>query len=382
MITGIVPARAGSKGIPHKNVRLMAGEPLVTHVLRNAVLCNRLDRVVVATDDPAVEGLVARFAHPSVVSFRRSASSSIDEASTEEVMQEVLRELPNIEVLVLLQATSPLTTSVDIDGTIALVTDGGYDSALTVAPSKRFLWVEDERGWIPVNYDYKSRPRRQAFDDPFYVENGAVYATRTAAFAESGSRISGRIGAFVMHSSTYHEIDTVADWHIVESEILRRQVPEPARDVPHLLIVDVDGVLTDSGMYYGEGGEELKKFNTRDGKAFELCRSLGIKTAILTSEDSHAVRRRGEKLGVDACVTASTNKLADAARLSASLSIDMADIAFIGDDVNDLALLREVGWSFCPSDAVEIVRRSVSCVCRKAGGAGVVREVVDMWMRI
>jgi YrbI family 3-deoxy-D-manno-octulosonate 8-phosphate phosphatase len=144
-----------------------------------------------------------------------------------------------------------------------------------------------------------------------------------------------------------------------------------------ILFMDVDGVLTDGGMYYSEEGEVLKKFNTRDGMGIQLAREKGIIPVIITKERSPIVEKRAEKLQVKEVYTGVEDKLEKALEVLSRHHLSFGEAAFIGDDINDIPLLLKVGISFCPADAAEDVKRAVTRVCKKNGGEGVVREVVD-----
>lgn len=144
-----------------------------------------------------------------------------------------------------------------------------------------------------------------------------------------------------------------------------------------MLITDCDGVLTDGGMYYSEAGDEIKKFNTKDGMAFQILREHGILTAVITGEDRELVKRRAEKMQVDELRMGIKDKLREVETLCGKYEISWDDIAYIGDDINDLDVIMHVGTSFSPSDGMEIVRRNVSYKCRSRGGEGVVREVAE-----
>lgn len=141
---------------------------------------------------------------------------------------------------------------------------------------------------------------------------------------------------------------------------------------------DVDGVLTDSGMYYDQNGNELKKFNTRDGKGFELLRNAGIKTAIITSEDTRIVSQRAKKLKVDYLYQGSNRKQKDLKEICEKEGIPLANVAYIGDDVNDLEALQAAGFSACPSNADDQIIRNVNYVCNLEGGAGCFRELANL----
>jgi YrbI family 3-deoxy-D-manno-octulosonate 8-phosphate phosphatase len=145
-----------------------------------------------------------------------------------------------------------------------------------------------------------------------------------------------------------------------------------------LFATDVDGVLTDAGMYYAESGDEWKKFNTRDGMGLKLLQRAGIVTAFVTMEDTKMVARRAAKLGIPELHQGARDKLSVLRDMAARHGLTLEEIAYIGDDVNDLEALRAVGFSAAPADGMPPVLNVVDYVCRKKGGEGAVRELVDM----
>lgn len=145
-----------------------------------------------------------------------------------------------------------------------------------------------------------------------------------------------------------------------------------------LFASDVDGVLTDAGMYYAESGEELKKFHTRDGMGFKLLQRAGIITAVMTMEETAMVARRGEKLGIPEVHQGVQDKCSALQAIIARYGFSLEDVAFIGDDVNDLRALKAVGFSAAPADAMPLIVRSVHYVCKKKGGEGAAREVIEL----
>jgi len=145
-----------------------------------------------------------------------------------------------------------------------------------------------------------------------------------------------------------------------------------------LFATDVDGVLTDGGMYYGESGEEMKKFNSRDGMGIKLLQEKGLITAIITMEQTKLVARRAEKLGIPEIHQGIRDKLAMLQKLVSKYGMTLNEAAYMGDDINDLAALEAAGFSGAPADCADIVHPSVHYVCRHKGGEGAVREVVDL----
>ena len=145
-----------------------------------------------------------------------------------------------------------------------------------------------------------------------------------------------------------------------------------------LLAMDVDGVLTDAGMYYSESGDELKKFNTRDGMGIKSLQAAGLVTAFITKEKTAIVERRGQKLAVPEVHQGIDDKLAALTMLAQKYGLSLEQVAYIGDDVNDLDALRAVGFSAAPADAMPSILQAVNYICAKKRGEGAVRELADL----
>lgn len=145
-----------------------------------------------------------------------------------------------------------------------------------------------------------------------------------------------------------------------------------------LFATDVDGVLTDAGMYYSESGDEWKKFNTRDGMGIKLLQKAGIITAIVTQERTRLVARRAEKLAIPELHQGVMDKLSVIREMAARHRLSLQQVAYIGDDVNDIEALKAVGFSAAPADGLPQVLKVVDYICRQKGGEGAVRELVEM----
>jgi YrbI family 3-deoxy-D-manno-octulosonate 8-phosphate phosphatase len=158
---------------------------------------------------------------------------------------------------------------------------------------------------------------------------------------------------------------------------LTPDVRERARKV-RLIAMDVDGVLTDAGMYYTETGDELKKFNTRDGMGVALAREAGLKTAILTGESTQLVARRGAKMRIDHVFIGVTDKLTCMKELLSQLDLTLEQVAYIGDDVNDYELLCHVGLAAAVRDASRLPKSVAHLVTEAKGGEGAVRELCEI----
>jgi len=145
-----------------------------------------------------------------------------------------------------------------------------------------------------------------------------------------------------------------------------------------LFATDVDGVLTDAGMYYSESGDEMKKFNTRDGMGIKLLQRAGIITAIVTQERTKLVAWRGEKLTIPEVHQGVMDKLSLVREMAERHRLSMEEVSYIGDDVNDVTTLEAVGFSATPADGMPQAAAVVDYVCAKEGGDGAVREIIEM----
>ncbi len=137
-------------------------------------------------------------------------------------------------------------------------------------------------------------------------------------------------------------------------------------------------MLTDAGMYYTEAGDELKKFNTRDGMGLKRLQKAGLLTAIVTQEHTKLMARRAAKLTIPEVHQGVMDKLSCLRELAARHGLTLDQVAYIGDDVNDLAALRAVGFSAAPADALPPILKAVHYVCRQKGGEGAVRELAEL----
>lgn len=380
MVIAFIPVRGGSKSIPLKNIKPFCGKPLVCWNIEALENCPEVDEIIVATDSDKIEETVAAQAYKKTKVYRRSAENACDTASTESVMLEYIHyaQLPNDDIFMLVQATSPLTETIHFTEALATYREGEYDSILTCVRNYRFFWNEDGTS---MNYDYKNRPRRQNFSG-MLMENGAFYINKVENILESGNRLSGHIGIYEMPEYTATEIDEPDDWIVLEN-LMRKHVLSKRKETKKpikLFLCDVDGTLTDGGMYYSENGDELKKFNTRDGMGFQLLREADIKTGIITSEDTKIVENRAKKLKVDFLSQGKRNggKLAVAKEICEQLGITLDEVAYIGDDVNCVELLEAVGLKACPADACKEVKAIDGIrVMTKKGGEGCVREFIE-----
>lgn len=370
----LVPLRGGSKSIPKKNIKYIAGKPLCAWALEAAVQSKIFDRIIVSTDSNEIAEVI-RGLGLGVEVLMRPSELATDRASTESVMLHVA-QCVNFETLVTIQATSPLLSAEDLIKARDIYINEELDSLLSGVKVKRFFW--DMNG-SPLNYNPLNRPMRQDFSGSI-MENGAFYFTKRITLEKHGCRLGGKIGIYEMPEELAVEIDEPSDWDVVEKLLLNQKTDN--RHKIKLILVDVDGTLTDGGMYYSASGEMLKKFNTKDAKGLEILQNRGIRVAIVTSENSDIVTARARKLGIEHCYLGIKDKMVVLNKLCSELNISYNETGFIGDDINDIECMKSVGYSACPVDAQQEVKSVSSYVSIFMAGNGAVRDICNHIIRV
>jgi len=213
----IIPLRGGSKSIPKKNIKLLAGKPLASWSLEAAARCAAINIVYVSTDSAEIADVVQGLGLDIQV-IMRPAEFATDEASTEVVMLHFMRNV-DFDALVTIQATSPLLSASDLDRALVQFRLQKLDSMLSAVRTKRFFWHDDA---TPINYDPLHRPRRQDFPGTL-MENGAFYITRREILQRYKCRLGGKVGIYEMDESTAIEIDEPEDWERVKKLLLERK---------------------------------------------------------------------------------------------------------------------------------------------------------------
>jgi N-acylneuraminate cytidylyltransferase len=370
----IIPARGGSKQVPRKNVQRVGGVPLVARAVRAAAAAG-VDLVVVSTDDTEIAEIAtaagARIIH-------RPAEISGDTATSESAILQALDALEadgeRFEIVAFLQATSPFIPSEALAAAVDEVRADRADSVFSAYETYGFLWRRDAAGSaLAINHDAAHRPRRQD-REPHHLETGAFYVFRAEGFRESRHRFFGRTRIAEVPEWTAIEIDDEQQLRVARALAALHEAPAsiPVRAV----VTDFDGVHTDDTAIIDADGGERVRVSREDGMGVALLRRAGVPMLILSTEVNPVVRARADKLrvpvlhGIDDKETALRTWAQDN-------DLPLADIAYLGNDVNDLPAMRIVGWPVAVADAHPLVLEEARVVLQRRGGDGAVRELVE-----
>lgn len=373
-VVAVIPARGGSKGVPGKNLRRVGGIPLIGRAVAAARGVPQIDRVVVSTDDDEIAA-VAREWGAEIVD--RPAFLAGDTASSESALLHTLDTLRarGVEtgILVFLQATSPFIEPADLSDAIGRVAAGSADVVFSAVESWGFIWRHADDGMAGINHDPAARPRRQD-RRPQYLETGAFYVLDAAGFRVAKHRFFGTVGVALVEERHALEIDTAEQLRIANA-IAPLVSPVAALDVD-ALVTDFDGVHTDDSVIIGQDGGEYVRVDRGDGMGIELLRQAGVATLILSTETNPVVGARAAKLRVDVRQGLS-DKAAALRAWAAERHLELDRIAYLGNDVNDLACFDLVGWPLAVPGAHPRVLAAARVVLGSPGGQGAVREAAD-----
>ncbi|MCG0067295.1 N-acylneuraminate cytidylyltransferase [Streptomyces tricolor] len=389
-VLAVIPARGGSKGVPAKNLAPVGGVPLVARAVRECRASRLVTDVVVSTDDQAIAA-AAREAGAEVV--LRPAAIAGDTATSEAAVRhamdthEALHGAP-VDVVLLVQCTSPFLVREDIDGVAAAVAENGADTAVTVAPFYGFIWREGETeteggagagGGVGVNHDKSFRPRRQDRPQDF-LETGAAYAMDAAGFRERGHRFFGRTELVRTDPARVLEIDDPHD--LARARALAplfdadRPGALPTADDVDAVVLDFDGTQTDDRVLIDSDGREFVAVHRGDGLGIAALRRSGLKLLILSTEQNPVVAARARKLKIPVLHGIDRKDLA-LKQWCEEQGIAPERVLYVGNDVNDLPCFALVGWPVAVASAHDVVRGAARAVTTVPGGDGAIREIAS-----
>lgn len=375
-VLAVIPARGGSKGVPAKNLAPVAGVPLVSRAVRACLGAPLVTDVVVSTDDASIAS-AARAAGAEAV--HRPASIAGDTATSESAVLHALDAFEatsgrRVDVILLVQCTSPFITAAEVNEAAGRVTSGAADTALTVAPSHGFLWRETTEGGTGVNHDKAHRPRRQDREAE-YLETGAVYAMSAEGFRTHRHRFFGHTALVVTDPARVLEIDDPHD-------LARARALAPLLDTPitpgfddiDAVVLDFDGTQTDDRVHLDAEGHEFVSAHRGDGLGIAALRRAGMPVLILSTEQNAVVAARARKLKIPVLHGIDRKDLA-LKQWCEEQGIDPQRVLYAGNDVNDLPCFHLVGWPVAVASAHDSVRAAARAVTLTPGGSGAVREI-------
>ncbi|MFC1986967.1 cytidylyltransferase domain-containing protein [Chloroflexota bacterium] len=382
-ICAIIPARGGSKGIPRKNIRLLAGKPLIAYSIERALQAQQVNRTIVSTEDAEIAKVAQQYGAEVVI---RPPELATDTASSESVLLHVLSFLEQQEgyvpsLIVLLQPTSPLRQPDDIDNAINKLIKDKADSLLSLTESREFMWEKTEQGYTSLTFDYKDRKRRQELE-PLYYENGAIYVFKPEIIKKYQNRLGGKISVYLMQPWQRVDIDDFDSFEWCEWLYWKHMVGDYKSfpDEIQLIVYDFDGVMTDNKVLVDKLGNEKVRVNRADGLAISRIKEMGIQQIILSTEKNEIVKKRAAKLSLP-CLSGKDNKKEALKEYLEKNNISKDKVIFVGNDINDIEVMDYVGFSVAPNDAHQEIRAIARTITRSSGGNGVIRELLDMLLR-
>ncbi|WP_405899512.1 acylneuraminate cytidylyltransferase [Streptomyces sp. NBC_00727] len=386
-VLAVIPARGGSKGVPAKNLARVGGVPLVARAVRACLASGEVTDVVVTTDAPAVAEAARAAAEALGEGARlhcvqRPENIAGDTATSEAAVLHALDAYEAtrdraVDVVLLVQCTSPFLTREDIDGVAAAVAREGADTAVTVAPFHGFLWrdgteVEDHN--YGVNHDKRVRPRRQDRPEDL-LETGAAYAMDAAGFRTHRHRFFGHTALVRTDPARVLEIDDPHD--LARARALAPIVdpaPLPTRDDVDAVVLDFDGTQTDDRVLVDADGRETVAVHRGDGLGIAALRKAGIPLLILSTEQNPVVAARAHKLRVPVLHGVDRKDLA-LKQWCDEQSLAPERVMYVGNDVNDLPCFALAGWPVAVASAHDSVRAAARAVTTTPGGSGAIREI-------
>lgn len=371
-VVAIIPARGGSKGIKNKNLSELGGLSLIGRAIRSARLAQSIQEVYVSTDSPLIVEEVRRWGGIPIV---RPAALSTDESSSESAVKHALEQIGNVDVIVFIQCTSPFISSSDLDMASELVISGQYDSVFSAVEDHGFRWQDTGQGLEPIGHSVESRPRRQELPNRF-LETGSFYAFRPKGFMESVSRFHGRIGHILVDKLFQIDIDDVEDLHrarLISKLFTNRTIETRIKAV----VLDFDGVQTDDYVWIDQDGRETVRVSRSDGHGISLFKKAGIEVLILSAETNGVVEARARKLGVEV-IFGQTSKAEALLEWVKNKEIQLEDVAYLGNETNDLDAMKLVGLPVAVADAAPSVINLSAIVLSSKGGEKAVRELAGI----
>ena len=398
-ILALVPARGGSKSIPRKNIRPLAGHPLIAYSIAAGRQSRLVTRTIVSTDDEEIAAVARQYG--AETPFLRPAEFAQDNTTDFPVFTHALEWLKahegyQPEILVQLRPTSPIRPPEMVDGAIQLLLEQPEaDSVRGIVPSGQNpykMWRVDENGQMRplLNVPGIAEPfnaPRQALPQTYW-QTGHIDAIRARTILEKKSLSGETILPLHIDPRYTIDIDTLKDWQRAEGLVTQGDLPMvrpgpgkrplPARVA--LVVFDFDGVMTDDRVWVDQDGRESVAAHRGDGMGIALLHKAGIPAVVLSTEPNPVVAARCEKLQLPVQQDLKDKAVA-LRKLLAERQVDPAQVVYLGNDINDLPCFPLVGCAVVVADAHPTAKAAADLVLAYNGGHGAVRELVDMILK-
>jgi len=379
----IIPVLVGSK--ENSNYSLdFCGKPLFAWSIDQAKEAKTVDQVYVYSDNEQMLDIANKF---GVIPIDRSKELANDTTTSDQIL---LQALDKIElstgsiptIVVFLQANFPFREPEDIDVAVKKLLKTKADSLFSMSVLNNLLWNREGNELKRLNFSLIERCKGQS-REPLYFENGSIYVFRAEILRKNNNYLGGKISTFEMPFWKSYKIETMEDIELFKScfektllnSCLKKEniqtIPVSSID---LIVYDFDGVMTDNRVFVLEDGTEGVIANRADGLGIDRFRELGIPQMILSTETNPVVKARGKKLVLEV-IASCKDKRQTLCSYCEQNGYDMKRVVYLGNDLNDLKVMKIVGYPVAPADAHPEVRAIAKVVTRTKGGEGVIKEL-------
>ena len=371
----IIPARGGSKRIINKNIKSFNGVPLILWTLAEIYKVREIDKVIVSTESNRIIEILEFFNFDYII---RDIALSQDETSSEDVLLDAISKLEsNYAITAFIQCTNPFESSNTYSNVIrSLVENKHASNSFSASKFKGWLWENQKSFAIGTNHDKQVRLRSQDIIWSNYIERGSIVAMRTEHFIKTKIRFSGKTLLVESESKYNADIDNPEDFEIAEV-IHKIQRSKKKFENIKLLVIDFDGVFSNNMVQTSSNGIESVDSNKYDSLIFKHLKKK-VQILVLSSETSSTTRERVEKLKINFIDSAKDKKLALKQFLHKE-NISFENVAFVGNDLNDLIPMMMCHYSFCPKDSPKQIKKIANEIIPVKGGKGVLRYVYEKY---
>lgn len=396
-VLAIIPARGGSKGIPHKNIKNFAGSPLLAYSIAAGLQADLVTRVIVSTDDEEIASVARQFG--AETPFMRPSEFAQDQSLDLPLFQHALKWLKDNQnyrpdLVIQLRPTSPIRPRTLVDEAVQIMLDHPEaDSVRGVVPSGQNphkMWrINPETGTmknlldVPGIAEPYNAPRQIL--PQVYWQTGHIDVIRPAVILEKGTMSGSVIFPVLVDPRFTVDIDNLNDWMRAEYLVYHngldmvqpRQRRRPLPEKISLLVFDFDGVLTDNRVWVDENGHEFVAANRSDSLGLKALQARGIKSMVISTETNKVVSARCKKMGIPVMQGIEAKGIVLKKYLEEN-HINPQEVVFMGNDLNDLPCFEEVGCAVAVADAQVQALQAADIILSRNGGHGAVRELCDI----